>query len=66
MTQTEEILDRHMPIKKITNKEFKQKHKPWVSLGLITSMKRKDWLFKKYVRAKNPVLIYKANCSQRI
>ena len=51
----EEILDRHMPKRKITNKEFKQKYKPWVTGGILTSIRRRDKLLKKYIRTKNPI-----------
>ena len=44
-----------MPRRKITKKEFKQRYKPWISFGLLTSMKQRDRLLKKYIRTKNPI-----------
>ena len=49
----ENILDKHMPKRKITQKEFKKKYKPWVTFGLLNSMRRRDKLLKKYIRTKN-------------
>ena len=39
--------------RKLTNKEFKQRYKPWVTFALLNSMKRRDTLFKKYIRTNN-------------
>ena len=49
----ESILDKHMPKRKITKEEFKQRYKPWITFGLLSSMKRRDKLLKKYIRIKN-------------
>ena len=42
-------IDKHAPLRKLTNKEFKQRYKPWISTGILNSMKRKHSLFKKYI-----------------
>ena len=46
------IIDKHMPMKKLTKKEIKQQNKPWITKGIRISMKRRERLFNKYVRAK--------------
>ena len=50
----ESILDKHMPMRKITKKEFRQRYKPWVTYGILTSMRRRDRLLKAYINNKNP------------
>ena len=45
-----------MPLKKITNKEYKRRYKPWISKGILKSITRKNELFKKYARCKNNLL----------
>ena len=50
---TDGLTDRYIPANKLTNKEFKQTVKPWVTLGIRNSIKRKDILFKKYINAKH-------------
>ena len=42
-----------MPLKKITNKDYKRKYKPWITTGILKSITRKNKLFKRYVRCKN-------------
>ena len=42
LTHTDRLTDRYIPAKKLTNKEFKQTVKPWITLGIRTSIKRKD------------------------
>ena len=44
-----------MPKRKLSNEEFKQRYKPWVTFGLLNSMKRRDKLLKQYIRTKNCV-----------
>ena len=46
-------LDKHAPIRKLTRKEFKQKFKPWITTGIIVSIKRKHSLFNKYIKCKD-------------
>ncbi len=43
------ILNTHMPIRKITKKEFKQKYKPWVTNEILKSIKRRGQILKKYI-----------------
>ena len=45
-----------MPVKKITNKEYKRRYKPCISKGILKSIIRKIALFKNYVRCKNNML----------
>ena len=50
------IIDKYMPLKKLTNKEIKQHNKPWITNGLRNSVRRRDSLHKKYIKAKNNVM----------
>ena len=54
--QVNSVVDRYMPLKKITNKEYKRKYKPWISTGILKSITRKNELFKRYVRCKNNLI----------
>ena len=49
------IIDNYYPLHKLTRKEFKQTLKPWITNGIICSIKRKDELFYKYMKCKNIV-----------
>ena len=53
LSQTDRLTDLYSPAKKLSNKEFKQTLKPWITLGIRNSIKRKDKLFKKYINMKN-------------
>ena len=53
LAHTDGLTDRYTPAKKLNNKEFKQTVKPWITLGIRTSIKRKDGLFKKYINMKH-------------
>ena len=50
----EPIINKFMPLKKISNKEFKRKYKPWITNGICMSMKRRDKLLHQYIRTKAP------------
>ena len=47
------IIDKHMPLKKIPNKEFKMEFKLWINNKIIESITMKNKLFNKYVKCKN-------------
>ena len=46
------ILDSHAPMKKMTRKDIKQKYKPWITNGILKSIKRKDKLYHRYIKGK--------------
>ena len=53
---TDLLTDRYSPAYKLTNKEFKQTSKPWITIGIRNSIKRKDKMFKKYINMQNSTL----------
>ena len=53
------LVDKYMPFKKISNREFKRMYKPWITDGILNSIKRRDKLYNKYVKSKNN--IFKVN-----
>ena len=48
-----QIIDKYMPLKKLSNKEYKRKFKPWITNGLLKSISRKNRLYNKYTKTKN-------------
>ena len=47
------IIDNHMPLKRMSRKEIKQQYKPWITGGIIKSIKRREKLYKKFIKTKN-------------
>ena len=47
------IIDKYMPLRKMTQREFNRKFKPWITDGILNSVNRKNKLHDKYVRTKN-------------
>ena len=47
------ILDKHMPLQKITQKQFKQRYKPWISNEMLQKISDKGKFFRKYINCKN-------------
>ena len=47
------LIDKHAPLRKITRSEFKQTRKPWITNGILTSIKNKDKLYHKYINSKD-------------
>ena len=45
------ILDKHMPLRKVSRKEFKQRFKPWISKNILSKIDEKNKAFRKYLRA---------------
>ena len=55
-TKLNKLIDKYMPIKKLTKSEIKQQLKPWITLGIRNSMRRRDKIYRKYLKAKNDQL----------
>ena len=51
--KTDNLLDKYIPLKKLTKEEFKQSRSPWITNGILKSISRKDKLFDKYRKCKN-------------
>lgn len=56
LTKMINLLDKHMPLRKISQKEFKRQFKPWISDEILHMIGEKNKLFKKYVKCKDSVL----------
>ena len=50
---TSKVIDDYIPLRKITNNEFKRRYKPWISKGILISINRKNKLYKKYIKYAN-------------
>ena len=44
------IIDKYMPVRKLSNKEFKRVYKPWITNGIVNSISRKNKLYNKYTK----------------
>ena len=53
MVKMTNLLDKYIPIKKVSQKEFKRIFKPWISQNILLKIEYKNKLFKKYVKIKN-------------
>jgi len=42
------LADTHMPVRKYTRREYKLKLKPWITQGIISSIKHRHYLFRVY------------------
>ena len=47
------IIDKYIPLRKMTNREFKRRYKPWITNGIIKSINRKNKLFNRYCKTKD-------------
>ena len=50
-----EILDKHAPYKKLSIQELKLSKKPWITTGILNSIKNENRIHWKVIRAKDPV-----------
>ena len=57
LSEINQLLDKYIPLKKITKSEFKMMYKPWITPGILKSIKRKDKLFDQYVKLKDKITI---------
>ena len=47
------IIDKHMPVRKLSIKERKQKLKPCITQKIIAKIKTKNKLYKKLIKTKD-------------
>ena len=57
----ENVLNKHAPLQKLSRKEKRLSEKPWISKGILKSIKTKNRLFRTHYRSSDPnkKLIYK-------
>ena len=54
MNKIANILDKHVPITKLSLKEMKSSNKPWLNKGILTLInQKKNAIYRKFIRAKN-------------
>ena len=53
MGKVNTLLDKYMPLKKVSQKEFKRRYKPWINNKILDKIKNKNKIFKKYMKCKN-------------
>ena len=61
---TNKIIDNLAPLRKITNKEYKLKSKPWITKGILKSIGIRDSIYRRLMKAKNQ--IRKENLQHRL
>ena len=47
------LLQKHAPIKKLSNKDKKTMEKPWITKGILKSIEKKTQIYRKCIRTKN-------------
>ena len=55
MDKIDTLVNNHLPLRKMTKKENKTISKPWITTGICNSIKRKEILYRKIVKEKDPV-----------
>ena len=50
---TSKLMDKYFPLKKVTKQEYKQQFKPWITVGIRNSIKRRDYILGQYIKSNN-------------
>ena len=50
----ENLMNKYMPFKKMTQKEYKRKFKPWITKGILKSCAQRDRIHHLYTKSKDP------------
>ena len=50
------VLDELAPYRKLTKNEIRLEQRPWITKGILVSMRKRDDLYKRMVSEKNPIL----------
>ena len=54
MEQINVLLDKYMPLKKLYQKDFKHKYKPWITDKILKKIAIKNIILTKFIKCKNP------------
>ena len=57
MTKITELLDKYMSLRKLTQKEYKRRFKPWIADKLLDRIDKKNKAFRKYMNCKGTLEI---------
>lgn len=49
-----DLIDAHIPIKRLSKRELRVKTKPWITPAIKTAIQKKNELYKKYLKTKSP------------
>ena len=52
-TKISDIVDKHVPIRKLSKKQVRLLAKPWITTGIRASIRTKNKLYKRYLRSRN-------------
>jgi len=55
-TKLQHLVDLHVPTIKVTKRQHKTRLKPWITSGILKSISKRDFLFHKFSKAKDPVI----------
>ena len=53
INKVKDIVNKHAPLKRATNSKMRQLNKPWLTQGLLKSIKRKQRMYKSHFCSKN-------------
>ena len=57
VSKMQNIVDKHAPLRRISNKNLRKIEKPWITKAILTSIKKKQKLFKTHFLSKDPAKI---------
>jgi len=49
----QELVGRHLPTVRLTKRQLKTRRKPWITSAILKSMSKRDFYFRKFVKAKD-------------
>ena len=52
----ETLLNKYMPLKKLSQKDYKRKFKPWITKGILKSCQQRNRFHHLYTKAKDPII----------
>ena len=56
LNRIENLLNEMAPVKKLTKKEVRLQKRPWITNGILISMKGRDKKYKEFVKEKDPIV----------
>ena len=55
-SKIQQLLSKHLPTGKLTKRQLKTQQKPWITSAILKSISKRDFYFRKFSKAKDPMV----------
>ena len=50
------LINEHLPLKRLSKNQIKNRNKPWITKGILKSVRKRDNVYKRFMKEKDPIV----------